>query len=106
LLVYQLGLDRLLARFLAILVAMVVAWLMHRRLTFAVATPPSWQEFRRFVLVAWSANALNYLAYTGMLLAWPSLPTLAAIAVATAVAAVFSYFGFRFGVFREPPPVA
>jgi putative flippase GtrA len=100
------GLDPFSARLAAILVAMVVAWLLHRRLTFAVTTAPSLREFLRFAAVAWSANILNYAVYAGILLAWPGTPPLAAIVIATGFAAVFSYLGFRFGVFRQPPPVA
>lgn len=105
-LVYLVGLDRFSARLFAILVAMVVAWLMHRRITFAVAAPPSLKEFLRFATVAWTANALNYLIYIGILLVRPTTPTLAAVVIATGTAAIFSYLGFRLGVFREPPPVA
>jgi putative flippase GtrA len=105
-LVHLAKLDPFSARLAAILVAMVVAWLMHRRLTFAVTTAPSFREFLRFAAVAWSANALNYAVYAGILLAWPGTPPLVAIVIATGIAAVFSYLGFRFGVFRQPPPVA
>lgn len=94
------------ARFIAIAIAMVVAWLMHRNLTFAVETPPSLKEFLRFAAVAWSANALNYAIYVVTLLVFPDLPTLAVIVFSTGVATVFSYLGFRLGVFRRPPPVA
>jgi putative flippase GtrA len=100
------GLDRYWARLIAILFAMVVAWLMHRNLTFAVAKPPSLAEFVRFAAVAWMANAVNFVAYLAILLVWPATPTLVAIVIATAIATVFSYLGFRLGVFREPPPVA
>ncbi len=56
-------LDPYSARFIAILIAMVAAWLMHRRITFDVAGPPSVKEFLRFAAVAWTANALNYGIY-------------------------------------------
>jgi putative flippase GtrA len=105
-LVHLAGFDPFTSRLIAILIAMVVAWLMHRRLTFAVAAAPSLREFLRFAAVAWSANALNYAIYAGILLAWPGSLPLVAIVIATGIAAVFSYIGFRFGVFREPPPVA
>jgi putative flippase GtrA len=95
-----------LARFIAIAIAMVVAWLMHRRLTFAVPAPPSLHEFMRFAAVAWGANALNYGIYVVTLILFPDLPTLAVIVFSTAVATVFAYLGFRLGVFRQPPPVA
>lgn len=105
-LVYWAHVDRFLARFIAIAIAMVVAWLMHRRFTFAVAAPPSLREFLHFAAVAWSANALNYAIYVATLLIFPALPTLAVIIFSTGVATVASYLGFRFGVFRRPPPVA
>lgn len=94
------------SRFIAIAIAMVVAWLMHRNLTFAVKAPPSLKEFLRFAAVAWSANALNYAIYVVTLLVFPAVPTLAAIVFSTGVATVASYLGFRLGVFRQPPPVA
>ncbi len=100
------GLNAFAARLIAIMVAMVVAWLMHRRFTFAVKAPPSLREFMKFAAVAWSANALNYGIYAVLLLVWPALWPLAAMVVSTAVAMVFSYLGFRLGVFREPPTPA
>jgi putative flippase GtrA len=105
-LVHLAGIDRLVARLVAILVAMVVAWLLHRRLTFQVSASPTAREFLRFAAVAWSANAINYLVYLGILVVRPATATLVALVIATAVAAIFSYLGFRFGVFRDPPPVA
>lgn len=96
------GLDRFTARILGIAVAMVVAWLMHRRVTFAMDAAASWAEFLRFIAVAASANLLNFVAYSLLLLTLPATPTLVAIVIATAVATVCSYLGFRLGVFREP----
>ena len=105
-LIHFAGFDPFSARLLAILVAMVVAWLMHRRITFDVTSPPSLREFAKFAAVAWSANALNYVIYAAILLVRPATWPLAALVVSTAVAAFFSYAGFRLGVFREPPPPA
>jgi len=103
-LVHGVGLDPFSARIVSILIAMVAAWFLHRRLTFNVAAAPSLREFGRFATVAASANLLNYAIYAAILLAWPgTLPALAVI-IATGIAAVFSYVGFRLGVFREPPP--
>ena len=98
------GLDRFTARIAAIAVAMVVAWLMHRRFTFDMDAPRSWGEFLRFAAVAMSANALNFVVYSLLLVAFPAIRLLLAIVAATAVATIFSYAGFRLGVFREPPP--
>jgi putative flippase GtrA len=100
------GVDRFLARILAIACAMVVAWLMHRRVTFAMESDRSWSEFARYVGVALSANILNFAVYSVLLLVFPALHVIVAIVIATAVATVFSYLGFRLGVFREPPTPA
>ena len=97
------GLDRFIARLIGIGVAMVVAWLMHRRVTFAMDAAASWSEFLRFATVAASANALNFVVYSLLLVVFPGLPIIVAIVIATAIATVCSYLGFRLGVFREPP---
>jgi putative flippase GtrA len=106
LLVHAAGIDRFLARIVAIAAAMVVAWLMHRRVTFAMQADRSWSEFARYITVALSANALNFAVYSVLLLAFPTRQVIVAVVVATAVATVFSYLGFRLGVFREPAPPA
>lgn len=102
LLVHFAGLDRFLARIIGIAVAMVVAWLMHRRVTFNVSAPRSLAEFLRFAVVALSANALNFAIYSLLLIVFPAIHYLVAIVIATGVATVFSYVGFRLGVFRRP----
>lgn len=101
LLVHFAGLDRFLARIIGIGVAMVVAWLMHRRVTFNVSTPRSLAEFLRFSTVALAANALNFAIYSLLLIAFPAIHYLVAIVIATGIATVFSYLGFRLGVFRR-----
>jgi putative flippase GtrA len=96
--------DPFTSRLVGIVVAMVVAWLMHRRITFAVAAAPSWGEFIRFAAVSWSAGVLNYLLYAAILLVRPSTLPFLALVISTGAAACFSYAGFRLGVFRQPPP--
>jgi putative flippase GtrA len=105
-LIHGAGVNPFAARLVAILIAMVAAWLMHRRITFNVAAPPSLTEFLRFAAVAWSANALNYVVYVAILLVRPATWPFAALVASTAIATVFSYLGFRLGVFRELPPPA
>jgi putative flippase GtrA len=100
-LVANLGVDRFTARLIGILVATVVAWLMHRRITFNVASPPSLSEFVRFFAVASGANAANYVVYAAILLLVPATPLPVAIVISSGVAALLSYLGFRFGVFRR-----
>ena len=97
----QAGLDRFSARLIGILVATVVAWLMHRRITFNVAYAPSLAEFLRFFAVASGANAANYVTYAAILLLLPQTPLLVAVVISSGVAGLLSYFGFRFGVFHR-----
>jgi len=99
--VRALRLDPLLARVVGILTATVVAWLMHRRITFDVAYPPSLGEFLRFFVVASGANAANYVVFAAIVLLVPATPLLVAILVSSGFAALLSYLGFRFGVFRR-----
>jgi putative flippase GtrA len=98
----HLWLDRFTARIVGIACAMVVAWLMHRRVTFAMQAAGTVAEFLRFISVALSANAVNFAAYSVVLLAFPGVHVVVAIIAATALATVLSYIGFRLGVFREP----
>jgi putative flippase GtrA len=99
--VHFVGLDRFVARIIGIGVAMVAAWLLHRRVTFNVSAPRSLAEFLRFSAVALTANALNFAIYSLLLIAFPTIHYLIAIVIATGVATIFSYVGFRLGVFRR-----
>jgi putative flippase GtrA len=100
-LVWLLGMNKFLARLVAILLAQTVSWALHRTFTFAVTARPSFAEIMRFAAVAWGANALNYLVYAGVLLLLPKTPVLLALIVGSFTAMVFSYLGYRFGVFRR-----
>src|ERR1700716_292375 len=74
-----LGLHPSAARLVAISLAMVAGWLMHRTLTFAVLTPPSVAEFLRYAGVAWTAAALNYGLFVAILLMRPGTEPLVAL---------------------------
>lgn len=97
------GMPTLAARLAAISVAMVASWLFHRTVTFPVAAKPSAGEFARFAALAWGAAALNYAIFAALVVLWPSLHPVLAVAIASAFAMVLSYLGMRFGVFRRPP---
>lgn len=97
------GWDPLLARPLAIAVAMIVSWLVNRRVTFAVPGRPSLREYVRFAGVSWSAQAVNYLVFGAILIARPVTAPLVALVLASLVAMFVSYFGFRYGVFSWRP---
>jgi putative flippase GtrA len=98
------GLDPFSSRLFGIACGLVVAWLLHRQLTFAVSTPPTFREFGRFASVAMSANIVNYGIYALILLVRPETLPLVALVMSTAIAMVVSYLGFRLRVFRRPNP--
>lgn len=95
-----LGLPPILARIGSISVAMVVAWLSHRRLTFGVTDPPSRAEFLRYAAVAWFSAGVNYLVFVLAVLLWPQIHLFYALVLAAIVAMFVSYVGMRFAAFR------
>jgi putative flippase GtrA len=101
LLTLLLGINPIAARLVAISLAMVAGWLMHRTFTFAVPTPPSAAEFLRYAGVAWTAAAVNYAAFVLIVLRRPQTEPLVALVVSSAVAMIVAYFGMRFGAFRR-----
>lgn len=97
------GWHPLVARPFAIAMAMVVSWLVNRRITFAMQSRPSLREYGRFAAVSWSAQAVNYLVFGAILIAHTTTPPLLALVLASLVAMFVSYFGFRYGVFAHGP---
>lgn len=88
-----LGLPPLVARVISISVAMVVAWVMNRTLTFKVRERPTLAEFGRYAALAWSMAALNYGIFAVLIWLWVGVPALPASAVATGLVMVFSFMG-------------
>jgi len=96
-----LGVPAIAARVLAIALAMVAGWLMHRTFTFAVATPPNVAEFVRYAGVAWTASAVNYAVFVLVLLVRPATHPLVALVVSSIAAMVLAYVGMRFAAFHR-----
>jgi putative flippase GtrA len=94
------GVHPLIGRMVAIAIAMVAGWLMHRTFTFAVPTPPNLAEFLRYAGVAWAAAAINYAVFALVLLARPGTHPLVALVVSSIVAMLLAYVGMRFGAFQ------
>jgi putative flippase GtrA len=89
------------ARVFAIAVAIIVAWLAHRRLTFGIRARPTLTEFITYLGVAWTAAAVNYAVFAAIMLTWPATEPLLALVAAVAVSTCITYAGLRFGVFRK-----
>ncbi len=97
----RVGWHPLVARLVAIAIAMVVSWFANRTVTFAIPGRPTFREYLRFATVSWTAQAVNYAIFGAVILLRPATPLLLALIIASCVAMFVSYFGFRYGVFRK-----
>lgn len=95
------GLGPFSARLFAIACAIVVGYFAHRRFTFASRDPANLKQFAKFVSVAASASATNYVLYAAILLIWPTTEPLVAMIAPTLAGMVISYVGLRSAVFRK-----
>jgi putative flippase GtrA len=95
------GVHPILARLVAISIAMLAGWLAHRRFTFRLATPPSLAEFSRYAAVQWTVAAINYGIFVVIVLLRPSIEPLVALFVSSLIAMVFAYLGMRYAAFRQ-----
>lgn len=98
------GVDPFSARVVAIGTAMIVAYFAHRTLTFKVSDAPTLAQFAKFASVGAGVSVLNYLIYAGLLFAFATITPLLALTIASAIAMVASYLGYRYGVFQKPTP--
>jgi putative flippase GtrA len=99
-----LGINAFWSNAIGLSVATVVAWLLHRRISFNVPYPPSLAEFVRFFVIAWAANGISLATNTLILWLVPIAPLEAAFLISRTVGGASSYIGFRFGVFRHFRP--
>lgn len=88
-----------LARLVSIGFALAVTWLINRHLTFSPSDRGLMREGMRYGGVGVSTSIINYLIYSGLLLALPALPALAALGIASLAAMAFSYLGYSRLVF-------
>jgi putative flippase GtrA len=101
LLVAGFGVHKLLARAISLSLAHLVGWLSHRRFTFRLTTPPTWNEFLRYAGVQYAVALINYGIFALIVLLKPDVRPLYALVVSSGVAMFFSYFGIRFAAFRH-----
>lgn len=93
------GLDPFLARCLSIAAAIATTWALNRRLTFGPSGRSVVSEGARYGGVAAAVALMNYCIYTGLLLALPGLPPLAALFAASGAAMAISFLGYSRLVF-------
>ena len=94
------GLHPILARIVSLSLAHVTGWLSHRRFTFRLTTPPTFAELLRYLGVQSTVALINYGIFVLILVLWPAIDPLLALAVSSIIGMFFSYFGIRFGAFR------
>jgi putative flippase GtrA len=88
-----------LARLVSIGCGMIVTWLCNRSLTFQPSRRGALHEGVRYGGVAIAVSIFNYLVYSGVLIAIPWMPPLAALVVASGAAMALSYLGYSKLVF-------
>ncbi len=93
------GLGPLAARCLSIGFAIAITWLLNRRITFGPSGRGLAAEGARYGGVGIGTSLFNYAVYSALILAAPSLPPLAALAIASASAMALSYLGYSRLVF-------
>jgi putative flippase GtrA len=103
LLVHGGGFARTWSRIPSFVVAVTATWWLHRRYTFGHAgrVPPSVREWMRFAFANALGNGLN-LALYWMLIVWRDWSIVAALAVASAIAAAINYKVSAAWVFARP----
>jgi len=95
------GLHPILARLIAVAIAIYCSWRAHRRFTFRLTTPPTFAEFTRFAAVQWSVAALNYGIFVVIVLLHPTIEPVLGVFISSLIAMVFAYLGMRFAAFRH-----
>lgn len=91
----------LVARAIAITIAMAVTWYINRTFTFGASKGPVASEGFRYGAVGITSAVLNYALYAALLSAIPHLQPLAALVMASVAAMAWSYFGYSRFVFRR-----
>lgn len=93
------GIDPLLARIGSIGFALSVTWMLNRNLTFGPSRRAMAVEGARYGGVGIGTSLVNYAVYSGLMLAIPVLPPVAALAAASIAAMALSYLGYSRLVF-------
>lgn len=95
------GVNPLVARIVAIALALLTTWRLNRALTFGASDTSQASEGLRYFLVATIVACINYGIYAGLLLTIPSIPPGLAVMIAVGLATGLSYSGYRFFAFRK-----
>jgi putative flippase GtrA len=94
------GLHPIVARIPSLFCAQVTGWLSHRRFTFRLTTPATFAELLRYLGVQSTVALINYGIFALIVLGWPAIGSMIALAIACIIGMFFSYIGIRFAAFR------
>ena len=94
----RLGMSPIFARIPAISMAILVTWVLNRKLTFAVENPASAGELTRYLGVALISALLNFAVYSALVVA--GILPVDAVGIATIALMFFSFFGYKLFAFR------
>ncbi len=97
----QFGLDPFTARLIAITTAMLVTWRLNRAITFGQSATSQKAEGLRYSVVATLAAIINYLSYAVLVLIFPGIFPVFAVAIATGTSMCVSYIGYSRYAFRS-----
>lgn len=92
------GWPPIVARIPSTSIAILVTWLLNRRVTFCVAKPRTRRELMRYVVIATSSALLNFAIYSAFVLM--GVQPVLAVVFATAILLLFSFFAYRHLVFN------
>jgi putative flippase GtrA len=87
------------ARLISVGFALAVTWLCNRTLTFQPSSRGVLREGARYGGIGVTTSIVNYVIYSGLLLAMPGTPPLLALVIASLAAMTFSYLGYSKLVF-------
>lgn len=95
------GADPLVARAVALTVAMFVAWQLNRRFTFGASDRHPGEEATRYVVIAGLAAATNYGVFAALLALFPAMMPVLAAVLGIAISMWVSFFGFQVFAFSR-----
>ena len=99
------GVDAPIARLGSMFLAALCTWRLNRSLTFEPSSTSQSSEGLRYLIVVVSAFAVNYAVFVGLILSFPQIPAVLAVAIATGTSMWVSYFGFALLAFQMKPVV-
>lgn len=93
--------DKFSARIMAIGLALLVTWTLNRRFTFGASDSHVAVEGMRYGTVGIAGNLVNFGVYSMIVIAWPWLDPLIALAIGSASGTICAYAGYSKLVFRQ-----